>query len=323
MAGMRVVVVATDADGNIDLADLKEKAAAHADGARRADGHVPVDARRVRDAIGRGLRPHPRARRPGLRGRRQPQRARRARRARSSSAPTCRTSTCTRRSASRTAAAGPGIGPVAVRAHLAPFLPGHPLDADAVGRPASVAAAPCGSAGHPADPVGVHRDDGRRRPAPGHAGRDPHRRTTSRTGSRRTSRCSTPGRRSGRARVHPRPAPADRRDGRHRRRRREAADRLRLPRADAELPGRGHAHDRADRVGSARRARPVLHGDDRDPGRDRTRSNEGSGPTTTARSLPRPTPPRTWPPTLGTTRTPETWRRSRSRRCGARSTGRR
>ena len=40
---------------------------------------------------------------------------------------------------------GPGVGPVGVRAHLAPFLPGHPLDADAsVG---AVSAAPHGSAG--------------------------------------------------------------------------------------------------------------------------------------------------------------------------------
>ncbi|MEY4230456.1 MAG: glycine dehydrogenase [Actinomycetota bacterium] len=42
---------------------------------------------------------------------------------------------------------GPGVGPIGVRAHLAPFLPGHPLEphgADAVG---PVAAAPYGSAG--------------------------------------------------------------------------------------------------------------------------------------------------------------------------------
>ena len=37
---------------------------------------------------------------------------------------------------------GPGVGPVAVREHLAPFLPGHPLDG--VG---AVSAAPLGSAG--------------------------------------------------------------------------------------------------------------------------------------------------------------------------------
>jgi glycine dehydrogenase len=44
---------------------------------------------------------------------------------------------------------GPGVGPVAVRAHLAPFLPNHPL-VDAAGPatgPGPVAAAPWGSAG--------------------------------------------------------------------------------------------------------------------------------------------------------------------------------
>jgi glycine dehydrogenase len=39
---------------------------------------------------------------------------------------------------------GPGVGPVAVRAHLAPYLPGHPLGVSPVG---PVAAAPFGSAG--------------------------------------------------------------------------------------------------------------------------------------------------------------------------------
>ncbi|WP_031331908.1 aminomethyl-transferring glycine dehydrogenase [Williamsia sp. D3] len=40
---------------------------------------------------------------------------------------------------------GPGVGPVAVRQHLAPFLPSHPLDTDGITGP--VAAAPHGSAG--------------------------------------------------------------------------------------------------------------------------------------------------------------------------------
>ncbi len=40
---------------------------------------------------------------------------------------------------------GPGVGPVAVRSHLAPFLPGHPLQSDQAAGP--VAAAPHGSAG--------------------------------------------------------------------------------------------------------------------------------------------------------------------------------
>ncbi|HEX9765289.1 MAG TPA: aminomethyl-transferring glycine dehydrogenase, partial [Nitriliruptorales bacterium] len=44
---------------------------------------------------------------------------------------------------------GPGVGPVAVRAHLAPFLPGHPLDpeADPDAAVGAVSAAPHGSPG--------------------------------------------------------------------------------------------------------------------------------------------------------------------------------
>jgi glycine dehydrogenase len=44
---------------------------------------------------------------------------------------------------------GPGVGPIAVAAHLAPFLPGHPLAPDPVASacsPGPVAAAPLGSA---------------------------------------------------------------------------------------------------------------------------------------------------------------------------------
>ena len=57
------------------------------------------------EAIKRDLRDRPRARRPGLHGRRQHERAGRPVPARATSAPTSATSTCTRRSASRTAAA--------------------------------------------------------------------------------------------------------------------------------------------------------------------------------------------------------------------------
>ena len=48
MAGMRVVVVACDEKGYIDLADLEAKAKEHASEPRRAHGHVPVDLRRLR-----------------------------------------------------------------------------------------------------------------------------------------------------------------------------------------------------------------------------------------------------------------------------------
>ena len=56
--------------------------------------------------------------------------------------------------------------------------------------------------------------------------------------------------RAGRPRVHPRSACPDQGDRRHRRRRGEAADRLRLPRSDRELPG-----GRARSWWSRRRAR--------------------------------------------------------------------
>ena len=48
MAGMQVVVVACDEDGNVDLADLEAKAAAARARSRGDHGHVSVDARRVR-----------------------------------------------------------------------------------------------------------------------------------------------------------------------------------------------------------------------------------------------------------------------------------
>src|SRR5580700_6231282 len=41
---------------------------------------------------------------------------------------------------------GPGMGPIGVKAHLAPFLPGHPLEAVMPGRVGAVSAAPYGSA---------------------------------------------------------------------------------------------------------------------------------------------------------------------------------
>ena len=55
---------------------------------------------------------------------------------------------------------GPGMGPIGVAAHLAPFLPGHPFvaaaaaDANAVG---AVSGRALGQRQHPADPLDVHR----------------------------------------------------------------------------------------------------------------------------------------------------------------------
>ena len=55
---------------------------------------------------------------------------------------------------------GPGMGPIGVAAHLAPFLPGPPgrsRTGGAHGDRRGVARRPWGSAQHPADLVGVHR----------------------------------------------------------------------------------------------------------------------------------------------------------------------
>ena len=56
MAGFRVVVVGTAPNGNVDVGDLKAKAAASTRLAGRADDHVSVDARRVRGRHPRHLR---------------------------------------------------------------------------------------------------------------------------------------------------------------------------------------------------------------------------------------------------------------------------
>ena len=144
MAGMRVVVVATDDDGNIDLADLKEKATANArvlgalmvtypsthgvfetsivevcDLIHECGGQVYVDGANLNALVGLAA--------PGQFG-----------------------ADVSHLNLHKTfciphGGGGPGVGPVAVRTHLAPYLPGHPLDAKAP--VPAVAAAPFGSAG--------------------------------------------------------------------------------------------------------------------------------------------------------------------------------
>ena len=216
------------------------------------------------EAIGEICAARPRRRRPGVRRRRQPQRPRRAGPARARSAPTSATSTCTRRSASRTAAAAPASARSPCAQHLAPFLPGDPLGgADQPVGP--VSAAPFGSAGILPIPwayIALMGRDGLRR-ATAVAILAP---TTSPPGSAtHYPVLYTRRQRPRRPRVHPRPAADHQGHRRHRRRRRQAADGLRLPRPDDELPGGRHADGRADRERDAGRARPLLRRDDRHP----------------------------------------------------------
>ena len=71
---------------------------------------------------------------------------------------------------------GPGMGPIGVKAHLAPFLPGHPATDGATPHPVGpVSAAPFGSASILHHLLHLHPDDGRRRPDARHRDRDPQR----------------------------------------------------------------------------------------------------------------------------------------------------
>jgi glycine dehydrogenase len=144
MAGMKVVVVACDDHGNVDLVDLAAKAATAGTSLAAAmvtypsthgvfeeaiteicgvvhehGGQVYVDGANLNALVGMA--------RPGTFG-----------------------ADVSHLNLHKTfciphGGGGPGVGPVAVRAHLAPFLPGHPLHQ---GQPVGpVAAAPFGSAG--------------------------------------------------------------------------------------------------------------------------------------------------------------------------------
>ncbi|HEX8345692.1 MAG TPA: aminomethyl-transferring glycine dehydrogenase [Actinoplanes sp.] len=143
MAGMRVVVVACDADGNVDMADLDRKIEAHRDAlaaimvtypsthgvyetsiadlcarVHDAGGQVYVDGANLNALVGFA--------KPGRFG-----------------------ADVSHLNLHKTfciphGGGGPGVGPVAVREHLAPYLPGDPLEPDAAH---AVSAAAHGSAG--------------------------------------------------------------------------------------------------------------------------------------------------------------------------------
>jgi len=149
MAGLRVVVVKTDEDGNIDVEDLRSRAAEHADRlaaimvtypsthgvfeasivevcdiVHEAGGQVYLDGANLNAMVGIAE--------PGTFG-----------------------SDVSHLNLHKTFAiphggGGPGVGPIAVRRHLAEFLPGHPLAASEAGDRKGVGAvssAPWGSAG--------------------------------------------------------------------------------------------------------------------------------------------------------------------------------
>ena len=252
MAGMRVVVVACDTDGNVDFDDLKTKAHEHAADlaalmvtypsthgvyeahirdvcavVHECGGQVYLDGANLNALVG--------VAKPGQFG-----------------------ADVSHLNLHKTfciphGGGGPGVGPVAVRAHLAEFLPTH------------VSGAPYGSAGIlPISAAYVKLMGG--------AGLARATQVAILSANYMARRLAehypvlyAGPRRPRRARVHPRSAADHRGHGRVGRRRGQATHRLRLPRAHGVVPGGGHADGGADRIRGSRRARPVLRRDDRDP----------------------------------------------------------
>jgi glycine dehydrogenase len=145
MAGMKVVVVATDESGNIDVADLRAKAEQHAgdlaalmvtypsthgvfeeairevcDIVHRYGGQVYMDGANMNAQVGLC--------RPGDIG-----------------ADVCHLN-LHKTFCIPHGGGGPGMGPIGVAAHLVPFLPGHPVIPVGQGEHGAVSAAPWGSA---------------------------------------------------------------------------------------------------------------------------------------------------------------------------------
>ena len=147
MAGMRVVVVACDESGNVDVGDLHARIDAHrdtlaalmvtypsthgvfeeaivdiCDAVHEAGGQVYLDGANLNALVG--------VARPGRFG-----------------------ADVSHLNLHKTfciphGGGGPGVGPIGVRSHLAPFLPGHPLEPTLADNPVGpVSGAPYGSAG--------------------------------------------------------------------------------------------------------------------------------------------------------------------------------
>ena len=192
MAGMQVVVVACDQDGNVDLADLEAKARAHRAelaaimvtypsthgvfeaGIRRIceivhehGGQVYVDGANLNALVGLAA--------PGEFG-----------------------ADVSHLNLHKTfciphGGGGPGVGPIGVGAHLARFLPGHRALARRRGRDRRGGGGALRQRLDPADLVDVHHDDGRRGPHRRDRERDPRRQLRRAAPDRTTTRCSTRG----------------------------------------------------------------------------------------------------------------------------------
>ncbi len=166
---------------------------------------------------------------------------------------------------------GPGMGPIAVASHLARFLPAHPLvpEEGLDQENGTVSAAPWGSPLIVTIPWMFLRMMGA---AAIRRATETAILSANYVAARLKSHWPVPVRGRARpqcARVHLRPPGAEGPLRGHRRGRGEASDGLRLPRAYARLPGARDADVRADRERAQGGARPLLRRDDRHPRRGR------------------------------------------------------
>ncbi len=174
---------------------------------------------------------------------------------------------------------GPGVGPIGGARAPGPVPAQSPAaarrgarDGDRPGLRGAV-----GIGRHPAHLLGVRPADGGRGTAQGHPGGGAERQLHRQAAGAALSGALRGPARTGGARVHHRRASADQADRCEHRRCRQAADRLRVPRADDVLPRRRDADDRADGERGPRRGRPVLRGDDRHSCGDREGRYGGVG----------------------------------------------
>ena len=218
---------------------------------------------------------------------------------------------------------GPGMGPIGVAAHLAPYLPGHPMvktgGAKAIH---AVSAAPWGSASillisyAYMQMLGPRRDDGR------DALRDPQREL-----HQGAARAALPGalharERPRRARDDLRPAAAKQASGIDES---DVAKRLMdygFHAPTVSFPVAGTLMVEPTESEAEGRARSLLRRDDRDPRRDPGGRSTARPTDRTTSSRTRRTPPARSRPTSGRIRTRASRRRSRCRSCARTSSGR-
>ena len=200
MAGMKVVVVACDANGNVDLGDLRAKAEQHKDTLAALMVTYPSTHGVYEDAIreicevvhahggqvymdGANMNAQVGLTSPALIG-----------------ADVCHLN-LHKTFAIPHGGGGPGMGPIGVARHLAPYLPSHPLVTTGGGATGihAVSAAPWGSALHPAHLLRLHVHARRRRDDRRDAVRDPERQLHQGASRGPVSRCST---RAARAASH-------------------------------------------------------------------------------------------------------------------------